>query len=228
MSEYTLSYWEPYITGKKNTGEAPPATPLEPATLQKFIDCVTGDPVAKQVFNNCLNAAEFYDIVVDFKYLIPKDQRKEVFYAAKYGKYCPQVPSFCTFLLSRAWQQCQGIPNLVVKSLTKGMLSNFCTVGYFSNGVTLQDVICNVCHEEYVPLSEVTPRNKTKEFTELYVRATDMVAAVPHAIADQLSDTDVLDITVTPHGLSCKGMLLRTMAGHYGITNSVYDLRDVI
>ena len=55
-----------------------------------------------------------------------------------------------------------------------------------------------------------------------------MVAALPNGIAEQLNERSVSSITVTPNGLAINGKLLRTMAGHIGAINSIYDLREVI
>jgi len=107
-------------------------------------------------------------------------------------------------------------------------LKKFLEEGYFLGGLSLRDVICNVCTEEYSPLSLYHPKNKLKDFTEIYVQSTDMVAAVPHIIADALDDASIMSIESTNNGLSTKGVLLRTMANRVGAVNSTYDLRNVL
>jgi hypothetical protein len=130
--------------------------------------------------------------------------------------------------LQKSWKLCYGIPNLLFKVVPTAAIKKFCEEGYFMGGLSLRDVVCNVCTEEYVPLSFYHPKNKLKDFSEIYVQSADMVAAVPHAIAEGLDDASISAINVTPNGMEVNGMLLRTMANHVGAVNSIYDLREVL
>ena len=229
MPRLKLIEYEPYINGKIFFPESTKkVSRIDEEMLNKFMSILAGDTVAKQIFDMCDVAQEFFDYTVDFKHWIPKEQRSEIFYAAKNGSYNLLVPSLCVFILKKAWSEAKGIPNLIIKQIPEQMLTMFCSENYFLGSITLYDVICNTCCESYSPLSEVKPRNKVGDFTEIYIPDTDMVAAVPNDIADSLTDQAILSITVTPDGLSVGDRLLRTMCGHFGITNSVYDLREVI
>lgn len=224
----TLSEWEPYILGKEFTKESTTVVRLVEDLLPRFIEVLTGDQVAYTLFNNCDDAKTFFDATVDFKSWIPKRYMKELFYAAKLEKYSIIVPCFSQFLLERAWSQASGIPNLIIKLLPTVALNEFCAKDYFLGGLSLHDVICNVCTEDYTPLSEHHLRNKLSTFTEIYVMETDMVAAVPHEISDALSDEAIRAITVTKAGLTVGERLISTFGGHFGASHSIYDLRDVV
>lgn len=228
MPEYTLDYWEPYITGKQFTPSSKETVRLDESVLKLFSEMVEGDPVAKPIFEKCDIANEFYETMVDFKHWIPKEQRAEVFYAYKNGEYNINVPSLCVFTLKRAWEKCYGIPNLITKVLPNQTLTIMCSKGYLGEGVCLRDVICSTCTNEYTPLSNMHPKNKLSKGTEIYILSTDMVAVVPDDVASQLSDEAIRCIEYTPKGLMLGKRLLRTMGGHYGIINSVYDLRELV
>lgn len=225
--KYTLSYWEPYITGAKAPSNSVEHVQVDEEVLRQFVDALASYKTGEMIFTSCFSHTDFFDTAVDFKHLVPKEQRAEVFYTAKLKQYSPQVPAMCLYVLQQIWATCHGIPNLVTKQLSAPYYMQFCAPGYLKD-LTLGDVIRNVCTEEYTPLSETNLKNKLKEFTEIYVVETDMVAALPHEIGDVLSSNDIPEITLTPNGLSCKGQLLRTMSGKFGITNSTYDLRNVI
>ncbi len=223
-----LSELEPYILGRKFSGECKNQPRGNAEIFQKFVDMVDQDEIAKTFFEAYNLAADFYNTMIDFKHFIPKDMRDEVFYAAKNGVLYTQVPALCVYLLRTAWEQCYGIPNLIFKVIPATALRKFCEKGYFLGGLTLMDVVCNICSEEYKPLSLYHPKNKLKEFTEIYVPATDMVVAVPHSIGDLIDENNVTAISCGPNGLEIEGMFIRTLANHVGAVNSVYDLRSVL
>lgn len=223
-----LSSLEPYILGKKFTGTAKNVARGNPKVLEDFLTLLEEDPIAKEFFNAYDIAADFYKTMVDFRHFIPKELREEVFYAAKIGKMYREVPSFCVYILEKAWEQCNGIPNLIFKIVPVTAIKKFCEEGYFLGGLTLRDVVCNICNEEYTPLSFYHPKNKVGDFTELYIPSADMVAAVPNSIADTLDDNSVTQITVVSNGLEVNGVLLRTMCNHVGAINSIYDLRELL
>ena len=224
-----LSSLEPYILGKSFTGVCKNQTRCDQEVLENFLTLLEEDSVAKGFFEAFDLASDFYKTMIDFKEFIPKEQRDEVFYAAKNGgTMYKQIPSFCVYVLRKAWEQCNGIPNLLFKIVPITAIKKFCEEGYFLGGLSLHDVVCNVCTEEYSPLSLYHPKNKLKDFTEIYVASTDMVAAVPHSIAEHLDDNSISTIKVTPNGLETNGVLLRTMANHVGAINSVYDLRELL
>lgn len=233
MSEQTefksdLSSLEPYILGKKFTGTAKNTPRFNKEVFEDFVTALEEDSIAKGFFEAYDIAGDFYKTMVDFKQIIPKEYREEVFYAAKVGTMYKEVPSFCVYVLKASWELCHGIPNLLFKVVPITAIKKFCEEGYFLGGITLRDVVCNVCSEEYVPLSLYHTKNKLKEFSEIYVPSADMVAAVPHSIADALDAASIAAITLTANGLETGGMLLRTMGNHVGAINSNYDLREVL
>lgn len=228
LSELTLDDLEPYILGKEFTGEAKDMPRLNKDVFEKFLTMIEEDPIAKSFLDACEHYKDFYNMATDFKALIPKEYQMECFYAAKNGKFYVEIPSFCVYMLDRAYKMTDGIPNLILKYLPYPALTEMLKKDYFLGGMTLRDAICNVCCEEYNPVSKSKPKNKLRDFTELYIASTDMVAAVPHNIADKLDINNVLDIQMTDKGLASNGVLLRTMCDYVGAVNSKYDLRKLI
>lgn len=223
-----MSDLSPYILGKKFTGTCKNRVILSKEQLEDFLTRLEEDQIAKEFFQAYDLARDFYDTMVDFKHFFDSKIRDELFYAAKTKKVYRQIPAFCVYLLERAWNECYGIPNLIIKVLPTSALKKFFEEGYFTGGVTLKDAICNICCEEYQPLSIQNNKNKLHDFTEIYVESTDMVAALPHSIADDLTTSAISEIKVTSNGLETNGVLLRTMSGYVGAINSMYDLREVI
>lgn len=228
ISEFNLSELEPYILGKEFTGELKDVPRLNKDVFEQFMIMLSESDIASGFFDVYSNYKDFYATATDFKNLIPKEFQMEVFYAAKVGSFYVEIPSFCVFMLKQAWELSQGIPNLILKYVPMQALTEWFKKGYFLGGLTLRDAICNVCCPDYNPLSELRLKNTVGDFTEIWVRDTDMVAAVPNKIADLLDDKGILDIVDTEAGLQSNGVLLRTMAGYVGAINSKYDLRNLI
>ena len=230
MSELmTLDELAPYIEGKKFFGKSKIKERCSKLVLEDFLTLLEEDDIAKSTFENVEIANEFYEIMTDFKHFIPKDQRVEVFYAAKLGgAYYAEIPSFCVYMLKKCYEKCNGMPNLIFKVMPTRCIKEFLTEGYFTEGITMLDAICNVCNDKYVPVSTVRPKCIHEKFTEFYIAQTDMVAALPNSIAEQLTDSSCKAIEVTGAGLAVGGVLLRTMADHIGAINSTYDLRELL
>lgn len=226
--ESDLSSLEPYILGNKFTGEANNIPRLPAQVLEDFLTLLEEDEIAKKFAETYELAKDFYETMPDFKRLVPKEYQEEVFYAFKNGHYYVQIPSFCEYILRKSWEQCNRIPNLLFKVVPIAAIKTFCQKNYFVGGLSLKDVVNNVCTEDYTPISLYHPFNKLTDFTEIYVPSTDMVAAVPNSIAELIPESSVASITMTPNGLAVSGQLLRTMANHVGAINSFYDLREVI
>lgn len=228
LSALHLIDLEPYILGKVHTGEIKNQPRLTTIVFTQFMEMVKQSDTAQSFIDAFENYKDFYKTELDFKALIPKEYQAEAFYAAKNGKFYVEIPSFCVYMLNRAWEESKGIPNLMLKLIPFPVLTEWFKKGYFLGGLTLRDVICNICCESYNPLSISHLKNRVGDFTEIYVEDTDMVAAVPNAIADMLDDTGVLAIKETPDGLSTNQVLLRTMAGYLGAIRSIYDLRELV
>lgn len=219
---------EPYITGKQFTGEVKAQPRMNTDVYTKFMTMLSESSIAREFFNAYESYKDFYTTAADFKALIPKEYQAEAFYAAKCECFYVEVPSFCVYMLKKAYKEAREIPNLMFKYLPFPVLTEWFKQGYFLGGLTLRDVICNICTEEYQPLKETQLKVKYKEFTEIYVPDTDMVAAVPNKIGDLLDDNGILAIVEKAEGLSTNGVLLRSMAGYVGAINSTYDLRKLI
>ena len=224
----SLHELEPYIMGKVFTDDTVKTTKLDRETFKLFMMMLNCDPIAKQFLDVYDNYKDFYKTAVDFRNQIPKDLQAECFYAAKLGCFYPGIPSFCAFIVKKAYEECGKIPNLIVKKMPLQVLRNCFSEGYFPKGVCLRDVICSICTEDYTPLSLNNPKNRVGDFTELYISSADMVAAVPNKIAYALDDASVLRIEETANGLAVNGLLLRTMCNYAGAINSTYDLRELI
>lgn len=224
----SLNDLEPYILGKKFSGKNKKTVCMDKRLYEDFMTQLEEDPIAKQFFDNFELYKDFFDTMVDFKEIYPKEFWEELFYAAKLGGDIYRgIPNFCVYMLKKAWKEANGIPNLIIKLLPKSLLKLFTAEGYFIGGITLQEVIMNVCTRDYVPLSMHHLKNKVGDFVEIYVATTDMVAAVPEDIANQLGDDGIIRIEESQNGLVTNGILLRTMCNRLGCINSTYDLRDV-
>lgn len=223
----SLDALEPYINGHKFIDASKFPVRCDERVLEDFLTLLEEDNIAKTFFDTLEVPVDFYNTMVDFKHLVPKDMREEIFFAAKNGEYYKEVPSMCVYMIRKAWSKCYGIPNLIFKILPISAIKEFCKEGYLGS-LTLRDVVCNVCTDEYTPLGTYNRKNKLRDFTEIYVQSTDMVAAVPHSIGDILDDASIAAIQQTSNGLAVGNKLLRTMGGRVGAINSVYDLREVI
>lgn len=228
VNDLTLDQLEPFIEGREFTSKPCKQVRLNTDTFNKFMQMIEEDYNAKRFLESFEFPKDFYNTLPDFKHFFPAEVREELFYAAKNGKMYVEIPSACVYLLNKAWDQCNGIPNLLLKTVPLPALSAWLRKGYFLGAVTLKDAICNVCTPMYKPLCNTRLRNRVNDFTEIYIGATDMVAAVPNAIADALDDDSIRRITVTPSGLAVDGVLLRTMANYVGAINSIYDLRELL
>lgn len=233
IGDMTLNDLAPYILGKCFTGEDPHIVRGNPDILQCFVDMLNANPIAKEFFNSYEVHNNFFETMPDFAHAIPKELQAECFYATKNGEdgsgvMCYEIPAICTYVLRKAWAECDGIPNMILKVIPMSVLCQMLQQNYFMGGLTLRDVICTTCSPDYNPLSFKHLKNKVGDFTEIYVASTDMVAVVPNAIADCLDDDGISRIEVTPNGLASNGILLRTMANYVGAINSIYDLRELI
>lgn len=231
IKEMTLSDLQPYILGKEHFPvKKTEVVRCDQKVLEDFLTMLEADSIAKEFFDSYKNPKDFYLTMKDFFHFIPKEQQNEVFYAAKNGKLYYEVPSSCVYVLQRAYKEAHEIPNLVLKLIPTQLLELWLSEGYLFGDTTLHDVIATVCNANYYPLSVTHVKNKVSNFTELYVKSTDMVAAVPNDIADALSDDSVLSLEVTPDGLTVPGtdIPIRAMGAHLGSVNSTYDLRKCL
>lgn len=226
VNDLTLSELAPYISGKQFTGEVSIPRGSE-EILKKFLTMLEEDDIAKECFNAYEYAKDFYKSMPDFAHFIPKELHQECFYAAKNGAMYKEIPALCVYMLRKAYEACNGIPNLIPKVIPSNVLNEWCKKGYFA-GITLQDAICNVCNAKYKPLSKSYLKNVVDDFVEIYIESEDMVAAVPIKLAEQLDESSIKRIELTENGLAVDGVLLRTLCNYVGAINSYYDLRKLI
>lgn len=222
----TIPELKPYITGEEFTGKFTGERVSELA-IEHMAQYVAESVTATVTLEQCDSYKDFFDIEVDIKKQIDPKDRSNCFYALKNGSYCLQIPPFCQYMIKRAWEAYK-IPNLIPKIIPVPVLKEFFKEGYFSAGVTLKDVICNVACQEYTPFSEARYKNNVGGNVELYIESEDMVAMVPRSIGDALDMDTLKRIRKTDYGLAVENILLRTMCGYMGAVNSIYDLRSLI
>ncbi len=214
-----------YINGKRFTGQVEHLK-VDPEMYQNFVNKLEMYDEARSLFYCLESHSDFFKYASDFAKWFPKPLWKELFYAARNGFYSADVPADCIYLVKKAYAVID-LPNLIFKQIPTAYLNTWFSEGYLSGGYTLRDVVCTYCCSTYKPLDEVSTKIKHKDFTEIYVRSTDMVAAVPSRLGDFLS-ADVIDkLECSPMGLHVNGAYIRTMAGFYGAVNSNYDLRKL-
>lgn len=225
----TLDELEPYILGKKYSGVCKKETILDEFMLEDFMTAVESDSIAKSFLDSYEVYTDFFDTMVDFQKSYPKNMWQELFYGAKLdGEVYRAVPSFCVFMLKKAYDSVYHIPNLIIKALPAKCINMFTQENYFSGGYSLRDVIQNVCNSDYMPLSKTNLKNEVDNFVEIYICNNDMVAAVPKDLAESLHDDGILEITETVYGLTLRDVPLNKMCGYTGNVKSVYDLRDLL
>lgn len=226
-ADLTLSQLEPFVLGKDFIGKPIEVVRGNQDIYNKFLKLVE-EYEAQNMLAAYEHPANFYDVYPDFKHEIPKEYREEVFYEGKNGCMYKEIPAQCVYVLKKVWNECNGIPNLILKTVPTAALTMWLRQGYFLGAVTLKDAICNVCTPLYKPLCETRLRNKVGTFTEIYVVQEDMVAAVPNSISNSLGDENIRNMKLGQFGLEVDGILVRTMAGYVGAINSNYDLRELL
>lgn len=214
-----------YICGKKFLGTSTREVTNEDM-YQSFCTMLHKYDDVLYVFNYLESYTEFFKCCTDFAKWFPKKHWKELFYAVKNGFYSTDVPSDSIYLTKKAYTAI-SIPNLILKQIPVSWQSSWFEEGYFSGGYTLRDVICTFCMPTYRPLDHINNKVTYETFTEIYIKDTDMVAAVPNRIGDLLSAETIDRIKCEPNGLSVDGKFLRTLGGYHGAANSIYDLRQL-
>lgn len=226
MDSLTIPEFHPYIVGEEFTGECKDVR-IDENEIELFAKLVAKSISASTSIAVLEHYTDFYNTEVDFRKQISPAQRANCFYAFKNGSYCLQIPPFCQYMVKKAWDMYK-MPNMIVKVLPLPVLEKFFQEGYLHGGVTFRDVVCNVACEEYKPFSEACYTNDVGNCTELYIEREDMVALVPSSIAKALDIDTLKRVRKTEYGLAVDNILLRTMCGYTGGTNSTYDLRALI
>ena len=228
LNTMSLSDLAPFVLGKETIGDHKEPVRCDQSVLEKFLTRLEEDTVSKSFFETYNSSKDFFITAVDLAHEIPKNLHTEVFYAAKNGKLFYEIPSQCAYILRKAYEACEGIPNLILKIVPFAAMKEWFAPGYFMNGVTLYDAIANVCDPNYYPLSKTHLKNKVNNYTEVYVESTDMVAAIPNSIADRLDDDSIRKIVDDRGTLMIDDRPIRTMGEYFGAIDSTYDLRQLI
>lgn len=215
-----------YINGKQFVGSIE-RTPMKPDMYQDFIDTLSKYESVENIFAVLENYTDFFKAAIDFANWFPKEHWKELFYAAKNGFYSADVPADCIYLICKAYANVD-IPNLVFKQIPAHWFSSWIREGYLTGGYTLRDIVCTYCAKSYRPLDAVNIKIRYDNYTEIYIRSTDMVAVVPNKLGDLLSYDVIEQLECTPLGLHVGGKYIRTLGGFYGAVNSNYDLRRLV
>ncbi|MDR1523269.1 MAG: hypothetical protein LBS29_04895 [Endomicrobium sp.] len=195
--------------------------------FNKWVDMINCDEVAKAILYRTEVSKQFFDFNIDFKGLIPRNEREEMFYSLKNGFYSPYVPAKCIFYVKKAYDLYR-ICNLIVKLIPEDVLLPMFCKGYFVNNFYLIDVIRTFCDENYEPVSKSNLINKYEEYSEVYVWKTDMIACIPTKISKRLNYHNVMDLDVDEQGLKLRNIYLKFMEGYIGVCNSTYDLRRLV
>lgn len=221
-----ITDFAPYIMGERFTrGNVAPYR-IDMDLYNKVAQIVKESDSAEANIAALSAPAAFYKVEPDIAHYVPALAREEIFYALKNGYASESVPSRLVFLLKRAYSVID-LPNLIVSQIPENEFEVIFQTNYLK-GCCLHDVICSLFDSTYYPVTDAKPKNRHTDYTEVYVSETDMIAALPNALADTLSLSDIRNLTVTSCGLSLENYPLRTMGGLYGATNSIYDLRYAI
>lgn len=222
----TLLDMTPYITGDLFTRECASPVRCTPSMLAKAV----AEAEVSETFNVSIKYIESYqDFVMmepDIGAQFPKSEREEIFYCLKNKGYSPAVPARCIYVMKTLYEK-YGSASIALKALNKNLFTIFFQKNYM-DGYTMRDVIKTFCDPEYEPFTVSRLRVQHKDYDEVYIASTDMVALLPKPISQRIQDVDIPKIIVTKYGLELDGYVLRQLAGYYGAVNSTYDLRGLI
>lgn len=169
---------------------------------------------------------DFVELEPDIAYNFPVSEREEMFYCLKNGGYSPDVPAKCLYVLKHLYEKYNSV-SIALKALNNSMFTIFFQKNYLNN-CTMRDVIKSYVDPDYEPFTASRLRLEHKDYDEVLVVETDMVALIPKDVSKKLTDSDLDNLSMTKNGLAVNGLLLRFMANHYGACNSNYDLRRLV
>lgn len=172
-------------------------------------------------------ADKFFAVEPDIASEVPKKFRSDIFYALKNGYLVDEIPSKALYIITKAYNNYK-LPNLIFKQVSDKDREILFQRNYLASGFTYRDIICSLFNPSFEPLSDKNRVIKYDTFSEVYVASTDMVAAIPNVIVENLSRSDVHKIEVDNNGLKIGNTYLRTLGGLYGSVNSIYDLRECL
>ena len=222
----TILEMYPYIMGEVYTRDR-----HEPSRFDNKIWAVVRTRVADSetfdyTIKNVQTCSDFMKLQPDIAEAIPRSLQEEMFYSLKLGFYSPEVPAKCIYIMKTLFEK-HGSFSLALKALPVSTFNLFFQTRYFS-GVTMRDIAKTFCDPDFEPFSPSKLRLKHKDYDEVYVASEDMVALLPKAISEKLTDTDLPRIVKEKTDLMIDGLKLRQMGQYFGAVNSTYDLRELI
>ncbi len=220
------------ILGKEFTTQKKYKQPVvcKEEVAKKLYDLTMSDTIYAKLFRSSPSGMFFEKTCPDLYRVLDckRDELVEAFYALKLGEYYKEVSPRVQYYLKQAYDEAHEIPNLIFKFLPHKLMAEMFTEGFFPEGITAREVIQTMFNPEYKPVCSTNPINRMTDFSEIYVKDTDMVVAVPNNIANKIPVSNIADITVDALGVQIHGMYLRTMGNTIGYAQSIYDLRNVI
>lgn len=216
----------PYVNGDLYTRECKAPARCTQHLYEKVVAAAAASEECKKIVSLTNSYMDFMYMMPDVANLFPLTEREEMFYCLKNGGFCPDVPAKCICVLKELYAQ-TGSVSLALKSLPSNMFKVFFQKNYLNN-CTMRDVIKSFIDPDYEPFTTSMLRLKHKDYDEVYVLQTDMVAFLPKKLSAVIADTDIHKIVMGENGLEIDGLLLRQLGGYYGACNSNYDLRALV
>lgn len=199
-----------------------------PEDIKLWMRYFSQSPTAAQVLQATEYADEFFAIEEDLSLLIPKKQQEECFFSLKNGFTAPNCPAQFIYFARQIFKM-YGICNLIGPALPRDVKAKVIKQDYFGAGYTAVDAICNFVWKDYKPIKSGRPLSMCGDWYEMYIPATELVAALPLEMGRHLSVSDSPNISLQPGiGLMLGDVPLYTLPGSVGVTASYYDLRRPI
>ena len=222
MSLRSIVDWAPVIQGTGHERAGRPPYRALPEDLQRWYDLFAHSTSALSTIGDTESYKQFYKVEHEIAQLVPKAEQQEAFYSLKNKMVVPDVPAALIFFLRKIWDK-YHIYNLLISGLPTFIQRDIVSSGYLGSGYTLIDVVCNFCGKNFNVLSEERMLVTCGDWYEMYIPATDMVAAIPTELGERLKSEDMYDLSLTPGvGLTLRGQPLYQLQG---VKDSFYDLR---
>lgn len=219
-----------YIYGRKFTGEIKrePFRGSEEFLLNAK-RTIEKHPTAKENLRLINHHKVFFAQEPDLANDVPKQQQEEFFYGLKLGYISPVIPARVLHILDICANK-YGSCNFLLKLLNDKDIERLFSKGYIKEGFCLYDIICSLHTQNYKPLESGTLIAPNKEFYDMYIVETDMVAIIPERLKEKLNPEDIRRIKVDDktHNLMLGDKNLYELANYIGISESTYDLRNLI
>lgn len=228
----TLLELNKIVEGKYPKGDA--VEPIKTITiddLENFRQYLAIDESMLQVLKSTNNDKEFFEAYPILNALpYSKEEKTELFYAAKLGEIYTDISSKLVYLLVKALTSTSS-PNQALSVLKdyRG-IDKYLQKGAIPNDITIKQIMSNILKSDFKVLTNSRRKVKYNNFYEVYVENVDTVVLLPEDIAAQVDSSDDLKAInyVKGVGVCVYDMPLRTFCGRLGVTTNEFDLRDVI